>query len=163
MAIDLSFLEEYSQEEQSEIRSLMEEGKLESYINARYPEKHDIITDKALFTYTQGIRKKYMKKCPPAHKVVFDDKNETAYNALGDKDNELILTDNGHKIKNVMRIASLFKTAPAELFYMVVVHELAHLKDREHSRNFYRLCEHMDNDYYEHENDLKLYLISQGY
>ncbi len=104
-----------------------------------------------------------MKKAPPVHKVVFDDSNESVYNALGLNDNDLILFDNGHKIKNVMRIASLYKDAPADLFYMVVVHELAHLKEREHGKNFFRLCRHMDDDYSQHEFDLRLYLISQGF
>jgi hypothetical protein len=103
-----------------------------------------------------------MKKAPPAHKVVFDESEESLYNPLGLKDNDLILADNGHKIKNVMRISSVYKNAPADLFYMVVVHELAHLKEREHNRDFDRLCHHMDGDYSQHEFDLRLFLISQG-
>jgi UTP pyrophosphatase len=163
MAIDLAFLDTYPDKVQNKIRTLIEEDGLEAYLNDLYPEKHKINTDKALFEYVQELRKKYMRKAPPAHKVVFDEKDETVYNALGDSENELILTDNGHKIKNVIRIASLYQKAPSELFHMVVVHELAHLKERDHSRNFYRLCHHMDGDYDLHEFDLRLYLISQGF
>jgi predicted metal-dependent hydrolase len=41
---------------------------------------------------------------------------------------------------------------------MIVVHELAHLKQREHDRAFYQLCHHMAPDYAQLEFDLRLYL-----
>jgi len=163
MRINLSFLESYSEKVQNKIHEIIENNEIEAYLKEEYPDIHKINTDKALFAYAQEIRKKHMKKARPAHKVVFDESDDNVYNALGDNINELILADNGHKIKNVIRISSLFKDAPAELFHMVVVHELAHLKERDHSKNFYRLCEHMDDDYYQHEFDLRLFLISKGF
>lgn len=163
MPLDLSFLETCSEKLQNKIRNIIDKGELDAYIKDLYPEIHNISTDKALFAYAQEIRKKYMRKAPPAHKVVFDDGDDNVYNGLGDNINELILTDNGHKIKNVIRISSLFKSAPLELFHMVLVHELAHLKERDHSKNFFRLCQHMDDDYEQHEFDLHLFLISRGY
>jgi predicted metal-dependent hydrolase len=41
---------------------------------------------------------------------------------------------------------------------MIVVHELAHLKEREHDKAFYQLCRHMAPDYHQLEFDLRLYL-----
>ena len=41
---------------------------------------------------------------------------------------------------------------------MIVVHELAHLKEREHDKAFYQLCTHMAPDYHQLEFDLRLYL-----
>jgi predicted metal-dependent hydrolase len=41
---------------------------------------------------------------------------------------------------------------------MIVVHELAHLKEKEHNKAFYSLCEHMEPDYHQLEFDLRLYL-----
>jgi hypothetical protein len=38
------------------------------------------------------------------------------------------------------------------------VHELAHLKEREHGKAFYQLCVHMEPDYHQLEFDLRLYL-----
>lgn len=163
MTSDLSFIEEYPVKLQAEIYALIEDGGIEDYLRELYPEEHGIQTDKALFTYAQDLRKKYMRKSPPVHKVVFDESDDNVYNALGLKDNELILFDNGHKIKNVMRISSVFKNAPAELFHMVVVHELSHIKERSHTKSFYRLCHLMDADYSQHELDLRLFLISQGF
>ncbi len=47
---------------------------------------------------------------------------------------------------------------PAEFLKMIVVHELAHLKETEHNKAFYQLCTHMAPDYHQLEFDLRLYL-----
>jgi predicted metal-dependent hydrolase len=62
------------------------------------------------------------------------------------------------KSKREIRVASLFKDAPPEFLKMIVVHELAHLKEREHDKAFYQLCTHMAPDYHQLEFDLRLYL-----
>ena len=41
---------------------------------------------------------------------------------------------------------------------MIAVHELAHLRERDHDRAFYRLCCHMLPDYHQLELELRLYL-----
>ena len=43
---------------------------------------------------------------------------------------------------------------------MIVVHELAHLKEREHDKAFYALCQHMEPDYHQLEFDLRLWLTA---
>jgi len=65
------------------------------------------------------------------------------------------------KSKREIRVASLFKTAPPEFLKMIVVHELAHLKEREHGKAFYQLCVHMEPDYHQLEFDLRLYLTQR--
>ena len=54
--------------------------------------------------------------------------------------------------------ASVFRDAPAAFLKMIVVHELAHLKEFEHNKAFYQLCTHMVPDYHQLEFDLRLYL-----
>jgi predicted metal-dependent hydrolase len=44
------------------------------------------------------------------------------------------------------------------MLQMIVVHELAHLKERDHDKAFYALCEHMLPDYHQIEFDTRLYL-----
>jgi predicted metal-dependent hydrolase len=44
---------------------------------------------------------------------------------------------------------------------MIAVHELAHLKHREHDKGFYQLCAHMSPNYHQLEFDLRLYLTQQ--
>jgi len=41
---------------------------------------------------------------------------------------------------------------------MIVVHELAHLRERDHSKAFYQLCQHMEPAYHQLEFDLRVYL-----
>ncbi|HAL21836.1 MAG TPA: metal-dependent hydrolase, partial [Stenotrophomonas sp.] len=41
---------------------------------------------------------------------------------------------------------------------MIVVHELAHLKEADHNKAFYQLCQHMEPDYLQLEFDTRLYL-----
>ncbi len=62
------------------------------------------------------------------------------------------------KAKKEIRVASLFKEAPADFLRMIVVHELAHLKESDHNKAFYRLCEHMEPRYHQLEFDTRLFL-----
>jgi predicted metal-dependent hydrolase len=62
------------------------------------------------------------------------------------------------KTNREIRIATVFRDAPAEFLKMIAVHELAHLKEPEHDKAFYRLCTHMEPDYHQLEFDLRLYL-----
>ena len=41
---------------------------------------------------------------------------------------------------------------------MIVVHELAHLKEKEHNKAFYQLCQYMLPDYHQLEFEMRLYL-----
>ncbi|MBC7680724.1 MAG: M48 family metallopeptidase, partial [Ferruginibacter sp.] len=41
---------------------------------------------------------------------------------------------------------------------MITVHELAHLKERNHDKPFYQLCTYMEPDYHQLEFDVRLYL-----
>jgi len=62
------------------------------------------------------------------------------------------------KAKKEIRIASLFKEAAPQFLRMIVVHELAHLRERDHNKAFYQLCQHMEPDYHQYEFDLRTYL-----
>jgi predicted metal-dependent hydrolase len=62
------------------------------------------------------------------------------------------------KAKREIRVATLFKTVPEPLLKMIVVHELAHLKERDHDKAFYQLCTHMEAGYHQLELDLRLVL-----
>jgi predicted metal-dependent hydrolase len=66
----------------------------------------------------------------------------------------------GHRLKasREIRVATVFRDAPAEFLKMILVHELAHLKESDHSKAFYQLCIHMAPEYHQLEFDLRLYL-----
>ena len=44
---------------------------------------------------------------------------------------------------------------------LVEVHELAHLRERDHNKAFYQLCLHMEPHYHQLEFDMRLYLTQQ--
>ena len=62
------------------------------------------------------------------------------------------------KSKNEIRISSLFQNVPEEFLNMIVVHELAHLKEKQHNKAFYQLCQHMLPNYHQLEFDMRVYL-----
>eukprot|EP01034_Spumella_vulgaris_P033554 gene33554-41405_t len=57
-----------------------------------------------------------------------------------------------------MSRVTMFKQAPDEFLRMIVVHELAHLREKGHDKAFYQLCAHMEPQYHQYEFDLRLYL-----
>ena len=65
------------------------------------------------------------------------------------------------KAKREIRVASLFKSMPPEFLQMIVVHELAHLKEKAHDKAFYQLCCHMEPQYHRYELDARLWLCAQ--
>ncbi|KAG0746703.1 hypothetical protein G6F24_015669 [Rhizopus arrhizus] len=62
------------------------------------------------------------------------------------------------RAKLEIRVATLFKTGPAEFLKMITVHELAHLKEKDHNKAFYNMCLRMEPHYHQYEFDLRLYL-----
>ncbi len=60
--------------------------------------------------------------------------------------------------KREIRVATLFRQVPQEFLRMIVVHELAHLRQRDHDKAFYQLCLHMEPQYHQYEFDLRAYL-----
>jgi hypothetical protein len=99
-----------------------------------------------------------MKKSPPLSKTLYDGKINVIHNALGT--HHFISRVQGSKLKakNEIKIASIFKNVPEDFLEMIVVHELAHFKEKEHNKAFYKLCEYMQSNYHQVEFDLRLYL-----
>lgn len=158
-----SLLSGYPEELIEQVETLYKHNKLERYIKSRYSESHEITSDKALFNYIQDLKKTYMKKSPPLHKVLYDDRIDTVYNALGLHSSVSRVQGSRLKSKSEIRVSSILKKAPEAFLQMIAVHELAHLKVKEHNRDFYRLCNHMLSDYAQLEFDFRVYLISLDY
>ena len=62
------------------------------------------------------------------------------------------------KAKAEIRVATVFRNAPEAFLRMIVVHELAHLKEKDHNKAFYQLCCHMEPQYHQLEFDTRLWL-----
>ena len=62
------------------------------------------------------------------------------------------------KPKGEIRVATVFKNAPEAFLRMIVVDELAHLRENEHNIAFYKLCCLLVPAYHQHEFDPRIYL-----
>ncbi|MGD8109418.1 M48 family metallopeptidase [Vibrio sp. TRT 17S01] len=155
----LRYIQGYPEHIVSQVEQLVDSGRLEAWFEKRYPQNHTIKSEKALFEYAIEIKNRYMKKTAPLSKVVYDGKIHLINNALGLHTYASRVHGNKIKAKNEIRIANMFRNAPEPLLRMLVVHELAHLKEKEHNKAFYQLCCHMEPDYHQLELDARLFMI----
>jgi len=154
----LKYLSSYPEHIKSQVQSLISDQKLGDYLLDKYPETHDIKSNKALYAYVIELKNQYIRQSRSLSKVVYDDKLDVLHQALGLHTFVSRVQGGKLKAKNEIRIGSVFKQAPNEFLNMIVVHELAHLKEKEHNKAFYKLCIHMEPDYHQLEFDMRLYL-----
>ncbi len=155
----LSYIANYPVAVQQQVQRMIDQGRLASFLLGKYPVCHDIANDKDLRVFVMDFKNRFMKKSSPLSKIVFDNKIHVINNALGLHSYVSRVQGGKLKSKNEIRISAVFKKAPLEFLSMIVVHELAHLKEKEHGKAFYQLCQHMLPDYYQLEFELRLYLI----
>ncbi|WP_412971935.1 YgjP-like metallopeptidase domain-containing protein [Glaciecola sp. MF2-115] len=154
----LKYLASYAPNLQHQISQLLEQDRLTAYLLKKYPTVNDVPNDAALRDYVMSLKNQYLKKSQPLSKVIFDKKIHVVNNALGLHSFVSRVQGGKLKSKNEIRISTLFKNAPIEFLNMIVVHELAHLKEKEHNKAFYQLCQHMLPDYHQIEFDVRVYL-----
>ena len=154
----LTYLGGYPEHVLAQVRELVQEDRLGALLQGKYPQVHAVRNDRALFDYTVELKERYMRKAEPLNKVIFDGKLQTVGRALGTHTTVSRVQGGRLKANREIRIALVFRDAPAQFLKMIVVHELAHLKEREHNKAFYQLCMHMAPDYHQLEFDVRLYL-----
>jgi len=154
----LKYLSAYSEDIQSQVQSLIADQKLGDFLLNKYPVTHEIKSNKALYAYVIELKNQYMRQSNSLSKVIYDDKLDVLHQALGLHTFVSRVHGGQLKAKNEIRIGSVFKQAPSQFLNMIVVHELAHLKEKEHNKAFYKLCVHMEPDYHQLEFELRLYL-----
>ena len=140
------------------MRTLIAQEQLGAHLAQRYPARHAVQSDKALFAYTAALKQQFMKNAPGIDKVLYDSKLDVVRNALGLHTAISRVQGDRLKAKKEIRVATLFKSAAPEFLQMIVVHELAHLKEAEHNKAFYQLCQYMLPEYHQREFDLRVYL-----
>jgi predicted metal-dependent hydrolase len=141
-----------------QIESLLQAHKLGPWLLKKYPQGHGLRDDRALFEYVQGLKQEHLKGATPISKVLYDNKLQLVKNALGTHTTISRVQGSQLKAKREIRIASLFKDTPLEFLRMITVHELAHLRERDHDKNFYKLCTYMEPDYHQLEFEVRVYL-----
>jgi UTP pyrophosphatase len=154
----LNYLAGYPEHLQARVRELLGQGRLGEVLAEKYGEAHAVRSDRQLYDYVQALKDRHLRKSVPLGKVVYDGKLQVMKHALGT--HTAISRIQGDKLKasREIRIAIVFRDAPADFLKMIVVHELAHLKESDHNKAFYQLCTHMTADYHQLEFDLRAYL-----
>jgi len=155
--MQLKYLNHYPTNLQDQIRELIQKDKLSKYIINRYPSRHTYQTDKALYSYTSEFKSQYLKKFTLS-KVIYDGKINVIHDALGVHRFVSRVQGGKLKAKNEIRIGTIFKNMPEEFLRMIVVHELAHFKEKEHNKAFYKFCTYIEPNYHQLEFDLRVYL-----
>ncbi len=154
----LKYLQGYPASLQDQVRRMIEEQRLGDYLERCYPQRHQVQSDKALYGYVQQLRQSHLKSAPSIDKVLYDNRLDLTHRALGLHTAVSRVQGGKLKAKKEIRVAALFKEAAPEFLQMIVVHELAHLRESDHNRAFYKLCEHMMPGYAQTEFDLRCYL-----
>jgi len=154
----LKYLTGYSAEIISQANQLISDGRLAEVLLKKYPLAHQVRSESQLYNYTMALKNRHMSKTQPLNRVAYDNKIKVIQHALGQ--HHYISRVQGGKLKavNDIKIASLFRVAPEAFLKMIVVHELAHFKEKEHNKAFYQLCRHMEPNYHQYEFDVRLYL-----
>lgn len=157
----LKYLAGYNPALVAQVQALIDDGQLAQSVRLRHRQDHAVRSDRALYAYVDAMRLEFLRNAAPLAKVFFDNKLHVIEQALGT--HTAISRVQGSRLvaKREIRIASVFKQAPADFLRMIVVHELAHLKEREHSKAFYGLCVHMEPNYHDLEFDLRLWLTAR--
>lgn len=154
----LKYLTGYPDEILVQIQTMITEKALGDFVLRKYPKVHEVRTDKQLYDYINDLKNQYMSKAQPLQRAQYDSKIKVIQHALGQ--HHYITRVHGSKTKTVneIKIASVFRVAPEAFLKMIVVHELAHFREKEHNKSFYQLCRHMEPQYHQYEFDLRVYL-----
>ena len=126
-----------------QVRQLLQQERLSEILLQKYPSAHEIRTDRALYDYVLDLKNTYLCNAAPLSKVAFDSKLQVIQHALGLHTAISRVQGGKLKAKREIRIAALFKEVPLAFLRMIAVHELAHLKEKEHDKAFYQLCSYM--------------------
>ena len=154
----LKYLAGYPPHLQARAHELIVQGRLGAMLAEKYGQPHAVRSDGQLYAYVQEFKDRHLRKSVPLGKVIYDAKLQVMKHALGTHTTLSRVQGSRLKASREIRIASVFRDAPAEFLKMIVVHELAHLKEAEHSKSFYQLCTHITPDYHQLEFDMRLYL-----
>jgi len=159
--LPLPYVQGYPPALLQQVREWVDAGQLASVVAQRHPQAHAVRTERALYDYVSELKSRFMKSAPPLAKVAYDPTLHILRNVLGTHSAVSRVQGSRLKAKREIRVATLFKDAPADFLRMIVVHELAHLKESGHDKAFYSLCLHMEPNYHQLEFDLRLWLTAR--
>jgi predicted metal-dependent hydrolase len=156
--VPLKYLSAYPEGLKQQIADLIAQGRLGEVLLQRYPQAHCVRTDRALYDYVAALKAQYLRNAEALSKVAFDARMQVVAHALGTHTAISRVQGGKLKAKREIRVASVFRDAPEAFLRMIVVHELAHLRERNHDKAFYQLCRHMEPAYHQLEFDVRAWL-----
>ncbi len=157
----LRYLSGYPEKTLLQVRRLIDEDRLEAHLAARYQGVHGRTSNKQLFELVKDLKRHHMRTAPPVAKAFYDDRLMAVEHALGLHTFQSKAHGGKLRARSEIRIAGVFRAAPEPFLRMIVVHELAHLREKDHSKAFYRMCETMEPEYHQLEFDTRLFLTSK--
>jgi predicted metal-dependent hydrolase len=156
----LRYLAGYPEPLLEQVHTLLAQRRLRATLAQRYPDAHAVRGDRALRAYVNELKARHLKSAPPLSKVVYDNRLHVTHDALGTHTTVSRVQGTALTAKREIRIASVFEEAPQAFLRMIVVHELAHLRERAHDKAFYALCMRMEPDYAQLEFDTRVWLTA---
>ncbi len=57
---ELKYLAAYAPDLQAQVRTMLAQNKLGAYLDQRYPERHSVQSDKALYQFTTDLKQQYL-------------------------------------------------------------------------------------------------------
>lgn len=152
------YLGSYPAALRGQVQDMIASGSLGPNLLKHYGPAHAVRNEAALYDYVQELKRQYQRSTPPLSRICYDNQIHVVRNALGTHSRVSRVQGKGLTSKREIRIASLFRSMPEAFLRMIVVHELAHLRQAQHDKAFYNLCCHMEPDYHQIEFDLRAYL-----
>lgn len=155
----LPYLTAYPATLQAQVRGMLAQpGGVRDWLLRRHPASHALRTDKALYAYVDDLKTEHLRKAGTIHKVLYDNKVHVVRNALGLHTRRSVVQGSRLNVRHEIRIAAMFRQTPEAFLRMITVHELAHLRELEHDKAFYKLCTYMEPNYHQYEFEVRLYL-----
>lgn len=152
------YLAGYPAELAGQVLDLIERQRLGPWLLQRHPEAHGRRSDRALYDYALELKGQYLRNAEAPSRVAYDARLLDLRRALGTHASVARVHGGRLRSRREIHIAGLFRHGPEAFLRMIVAHELAHLKEKEHGKAFYQLCRHMAPDYHQLEFELRAYL-----
>ena len=109
------------------MQTLIDQQRLGEVLEKRYPDMHNVTSDKALYDYTLALKNRYLRNAAPLNKVIYDSKIRVIKHALGL--HTAVSQIQGGKLKaSGDPRRQPVPSGAGSVLRMIVVHELAHIK-----------------------------------
>ena len=83
MSTPFKYLQGYPPHLQQQVMQMIAEGRLGDYLAKRYPGRHQVQSDKALYGHTLELNQEYLRSAPAIDKVLNDSRLDPELDLVG--------------------------------------------------------------------------------